>query len=180
MNSTATRRQQQGSSLILVLALLTVMLMGGMALARMTEIGTLAAGNSAQRNAAVQASEVGVNSGFAALQGLASEELNSGNWYYASSQAQDSKGIPTVSFDTAPETVVGPYSVRYIVERVCIGALPVVDPLRQCLVRQVQMPESAAGGERIEPPMARQFRITVRVTGPKNALVWVQSLATKG
>lgn len=180
MTRASVLRAQRGSSLILVLALLAVMLMGGMALARMTEVGTLAAGNAAQRNAAVQASEIGVNTGFAALQALANEEANTGSWYFATSQAQDAKGIPTVNFDAAPETVVGPYSVRYIVERVCTGALPVSDPLRQCLVRQVQLPESAAGGERIEPPMARQFRITVRVTGPKNTLVWVQSLATKG
>lgn len=175
------RRQQQGSSLFLVLVLLSVMAMGGLALARMSEVGTLAAGNTAARNAAVQASEVGVNTAYAAVRALANEDANSGNWYYATQQTQDADGIPTVNFDTAPAITVGTgYTVNYVVERVCTGTLPVADPLRQCLVRQVQLPESRAGGEQLDPPMARQFRITVRVSDPRNTRVWVQSLVTKG
>jgi type IV pilus assembly protein PilX len=60
------------------------------------------------------------------------------------------------------------------------GALPVSDPLRQCLVKQVPQIESATDREKPDPPTARQFRITVRVTGPKDTLTWVQSLVTKG
>jgi hypothetical protein len=37
--------------MVVVLVLLSVMLLGGMALARMTEVGTLAAGNAAFREA---------------------------------------------------------------------------------------------------------------------------------
>lgn len=166
--------------MVVVLVLLTVMLLGGMALARMTEVGTLAAGNAAFRETSLQASEVGVNTAFAAVQALVDENTSAGNWYYATTQAQDANGVPTVDFDLAPELVVGAYRVRYVVDRVCTGAMPVTEPLRQCLVKQVPQIESSTDREKPDPPTARQFRITVRVTGPKDTRAWVQALMTKG
>ena len=44
-------RPQRGVTILVVLVLLSVMLLGGLAMARMTEIGTLAAGNAAYRAA---------------------------------------------------------------------------------------------------------------------------------
>jgi Tfp pilus assembly protein PilX len=166
--------------MVVVLVLLSVMLLGGLGLARMTEVGTLASGNAAFREAALQASEVGVNTAFVAVQALANENADTGNWYFANTQAQDANGVPTVNFDSAPEVVVGAYSVRYVVDRICIGALPVTEPLRQCLVKQVPQIESSTDKEKTDPPTARQFRITVRVNGPKDTRAWVQSLMTKG
>ena len=166
--------------MIVVLVLLTVMLLGGMALARMTEVGTLAAGNAAFREASLQASEVGVNTAFAAVQALADENTDTGGWYFATQQAQDANGVPTVDFNAAAEVVVGAYRLRYVVDRICTGAMPVTEPLRQCLVRQVPQLESATNKEKPDPPTARQFRITVRVTGPKDTQAWVQALVTKG
>jgi type IV pilus assembly protein PilX len=174
------QRAQRGVTLVVVLVLLSVMLLGGIALARMTEVGTLAAGNSAFRETSVQASEIGVNTAFFAIQGLTDENSNNGNWYFAQAQANGADGLPNVNFDAAPELVVGAYSVRYVVDRVCTGALPITDPLRQCLVKQVPQLESATDKEKPDPPMARQFRITVRVTGPKETRTFVQSLVTKG
>jgi type IV pilus assembly protein PilX len=60
------------------------------------------------------------------------------------------------------------------------GAMPVTEPLRQCLVKQVPQLESATNKEKPDPPTARQFRITVRVMGPKDTQAWVQALITKG
>jgi len=173
------KSKQNGVTMIVVMILLSVMLLGGMALARITEVGTLAAGNSGFREAALQATEIGVNTAFTAVQGLANENVDSGNWYRASTLAQDANGVPVVDFDSVAQVVVGAYTINYVVDRVCTGAMPVADPLRQCLVKQVQQLESAAGGEKPDPPTARQFRITVRVTGPKGTQSWVQSLITK-
>lgn len=166
--------------MVVVLVLLTVMLLGGLALARMTEVGTLAAGNAAFRESSLQASEVGVNTAFAAMQALADENSDSGNWYFAAQQPQDANGVPTVNFASAPLVNVGAYQVSYVVDRVCTGAMPVAQPLRQCLLKQIPQIESASNRERPDPPTARQFRITVRVLGPKDTQTWVQALATKG
>lgn len=176
---TAHRAGSRGVTMLVVLLLMSVMLLGGLALARMTEIGVLATGNSSYREASLQASEVGVNTAYARVRTITNEETNSGNWYWATMQAQTA-GLPTVTWTAAPEITVGSYSVRYVVERMCNTA-PVTATLRQCLVKQVPQPSSSrVGVEELDPPNSRQFRITVRVTGPKDTETWVQSLVTKG
>ena len=168
-------------TMLLTLILLTVMVLGGLALARMSEIGTLANGNAAYREAAMQASEVGINTAYQAVRAVTNEELNAGSWYWALTQAQDANGLPNVTWSSAPEVVVGKYSVRYVVERACQGALPVTDALRQCLNKTISVGSTARpDAERLDPPAAKQFRITVRVTGPKDTQTWVQSLVTRG
>lgn len=177
------RRSQRGMTMLVVLVLLSVMLLGGLALARMTEVGTLAAGNSAFRETAIQASEIGINTAFLVVQNeITNENANLGNWYFASRQDVDARGIPAVDFENAREVVVGAYSIRFVVDRICSLA-GVTDPMRQCLVKAEKVLETRGldgGGDKIDPPMARQFRVTVRVTGPKDTRVWVQSMVTKG
>lgn len=176
-----SRRSQRGVTILVVLVLLAVMLLGGLAMARMTETRTLASGNTAFREASLQASEVGLNEAYAALQAAGfSEENNTGNWYWATTQATDAAGIPTINWSQAPELTVGSYRVRYVVDRLC-AVNPVVDTLKECLVRQVPQTESSkAGQESVDPPNARQFRVTVRVFGPKDTQTWTQSLVTRG
>lgn len=180
---TNLRRRQRGTTIVITLILLVVMLLGGIALSRLTETGTLAAGNAAFHEAAVQASEVGVNTAFAAVRALTNEEIDSGSWYRASALPADAtNNLPTgLDWDGLPEIVVGPYSVRYVVDRLCTGAMPVTDAVRQCLNKSVKIDESSSvGAARIDPPSVKQFRITVRVTGPKNTQAWVQSMMTRG
>ncbi len=176
------RADQRGTTIVVTLVLLVVMLLGGMAVARLTEVATLAAGNAAYHEAAVQASEVGVNTAYAAVRALVDEEADSGAWYRAQTVAVDaSNNLPNVTWTDLPEIVVGNYSVRYVVDRLCTGALPVTDAVRQCLNRNVKVDETAvSGAARIDPPSVKQFRITVRVTGPKGTQAWVQSLMTRG
>jgi len=174
------RRDQSGVTVVVVLVLLVVVLLGGLALARVTEVRTLASGNTAFREASLQASEIGLNTAYAAVRGLADEDLNNGAWYRATIQVADAEGLPQVNFDTMPEIVVGNYRVRYFAERLCT-ITPVTDALAQCLVRQAPQLESAkVGQESVDPPNSRQFRITVRVDGPKDTQTWIQSLVTKG
>lgn len=177
------RPLQRGVTMLVVLILMVVMALGGMALARMTEIGTLASGNSSYREASLQASEVGLNTAYMAVRAIAplDEGTHAGNWYWATIQPADAAtGLPTLDFTVAPEVTVGPYSVRYVVERMCTVA-NVTATLRECLVKQVPQTDSArVGQDQLDPPNSRQFRITVRVTGPKDTETWVQSLVTKG
>jgi type IV pilus assembly protein PilX len=177
-----SRHHQRGVTMLVVLVLLSVMLLGGMALAKLTEVGTLASGNTAFREASLQASEVGLNTAFERIQDdLADEGTDQAGWYWASMQDTDAYGIPTVDFDNAPEIDVGPYVVRYVVERLCDTAA-VTDSLRQCVVKAKPDPQvsKGAGGEPIEPVNSRQFRVTIQVTGPKETRTWVQSMITKG
>ena len=184
LNRAPRARHQRGMTMLMVLVLMTVMLLGGMALARITEIGTLAAGNSAYREASLQATEVGLNTAFAEVRALVNEEVSAGNWYWPTMQAADAKGIPAVNWDEAPELTVGPndsYRVRYVVERMC-NSTPVTNSLVQCLVKESPSKYTSAKpkGDELESPNSHQFRITVRVIGPKETETWIQSLATKG
>jgi len=177
-------RQQRGITIVITLVLLSVMLLGGLAISRMTEVGTLAAGNNVFHEAAVQASEVGVNTAYQAVRDLSNAEANSGSWYFAVTQTNDAAGMPnTAIWTTAPQITVGNYDVRYIVDRQCTGALPIADPARQCLTRTTDpgdMVESgAAGAQQPEPPTVMQYRITVRVTGPKDTITFVQSMVNR-
>ena len=72
--------RQRGVTMLVVLVLLSVMLLGGLARARMTEVGALASGNSAYREASLQASEVGLNTAYEAVKALSNEETQAGAW----------------------------------------------------------------------------------------------------
>lgn len=174
-------RAQRGVTILVVLMLLAVMLLGGAALARLSEVGTLATGNVAFHEAAVQASEVGLNTAFAAVRALTNEDTAITTWYSPTEVAKDTSGLPTgIDWTTAPEVTVGPMSVRYVAERACTAS-PVTNVLRQCLVRQEPVePTSKTDVDPIDPPNSRQFRITVRVSGPKGTQTFVQSLVTRG
>lgn len=183
MRTATPARRQRGMTMLVVLVLLSVMLLGGMALAKLTEVGTLASGNTAYREAALQASEVGLNTVYARVRNdLAAEDTAQAGWYWTTMQAADANGIPQVDFDAAPTIQVGNYTVAYVAERMCEGAVPVQTPLRQCLVKQIPQETRSrlAGKEELDPPNSKQFRVTVRVTGPKDTRTWVQSLITKG
>lgn len=175
-------RWQRGATMLVVMVLMTVMLLGAIGMARHVEVGTVAAGNSAFRDVSLQVSEVGLNTAFRAVRDMpfAGEDLDAAAWYWATPRTEDAVGLPDVNWNAAPEVVVDAYRVRYVVERMC-QATPVTDALRECLVRQVQVLGSArAEEEALDPPNSRQYRVTVRVTGPRGTTVFTQALVTKG
>ena len=173
---------QRGVTMLVVMVLLSVMLLGALGLARMTEVSTLAAGNSQYRDASLQASEIGLNTAFTQLQAVlpSAEDTNAGNWYWSQKQAQDASGLPSINWTSAPEIVVGAYSVKYVVERICTVAA-VSDALSECLVKTTPSVKSSVDNPDPLPPInSRQYRVTIRVTGPKDTTTFVQSLLTKG
>ncbi len=173
---------ERGVTILVVIILLAVMLLGALALARMTEASTLTTGNNTYRETSLQASEIGLNTAFARVRALpeADENANADGWYFAKVQSEDTNGLPVVNFETAPGVDVGAYRVSYVVERMC-SVDDVKDPLQECLVKAIKVPDSRIDGDdRLFPPNSRQYRATVRVTGPKNTTIFVQSLLTKG
>lgn len=179
-------RRQRGVTMLVVMILLMVMLLGGLSLARMTEVGTLVAGNVSYKERAIQAAEVGLNDAYAAIQAFTAvqEASNQGSWYYAEALAQTTDGLPSnINWDNARVVTVGAadeFSVNYVVERLCtnVATTPYID--QACLLRKQKVLSSMSEPESVEAPMAKQYRITVRVTGPKGARTFVQSLVTRG
>lgn len=192
----ARHGRQQGLTLVVVLVLLLVMLLGGLSMARMAEVGTLVAGNISVKERALQASDVGLNAAFVRVLALANDNADNGTWYAAKNRDTTSAGLPAnVDWAAAPELLTGPnnqFSVRYFVDRQC-GDVAVTDLERQCLVRQgtpATKDLSSGKGADDAPlqPAGAQFRITVRVTtasrdsssaNANEVATFVQVLATK-
>jgi type IV pilus assembly protein PilX len=171
---------QSGASLILVLVVLAIGLVGSLAMLRSGEVSALVAGNVSFREAATQASDLGIATAGKALDTMANFDANVSNQYFATRQAEDADGIPTtIDWDSVPVQTVGNYSVQHIVDRLCQTA-PVVDPVADCMVRDGEAPGSnKAGSLSYKNPASVYFRITVRVVGPKSTTAFVQALVLK-
>jgi len=179
-----TLQAQRGATMLMVIILMAVMLLGGLALARMTETGFLISGNVASKDASVHAAEVGWNVAYAQVKALADENADTGGWYWATMQATSATtGIPSaINFDATPVVAGGVerYAVTYAVERMCnIAAVTVAS--RECLVKQADvLQDQSFDAPDYQPKNSRQFRITVRVTDARGTQTWTQSLVTKG
>lgn len=171
-------KQQKGASLLVVLVLLSVMLLGIGSLAKMGETATLVAGNVAQNEAALSASEIGVSEAYAALDALADPQSNVSSWYFATKLSDDAAGLPTgFNWADMEKRTVGSFTVRYLVERLCT-VTPVTDYNEQCSLKKAFAANSAKTGvEELESTAGIQYRITVNVTGPKDLNTFVQALA---
>ena len=177
MNS-RTHKRQQGASLLLVLVLLTVMLLGIVTIARRGEANVLVNGTVANKDAALQASEVGVSEAYASLHALTTPDTADPSWYYPTKQVDDTAGLPTgITWSNMKTVSVGAYTVRYLVERLCTVS-PVTDIANQCSIKTAYNGDSSkAGTEALLSVPGVQYRITVNVTGPKNINTLVQALA---
>ena len=170
--------RQRGTTLLVVLVLLSIMIVGGLSLARTSAAGIFIAGNATNKQGSVQASEVGVNSAFAAIAALPDDSKAVAGWYFPVAQLQGSDGMPEgVDWNSAPLVNVTPYEARYVVERLCAVAV-VSDLDHDCLIKGAVMQGSARhGSQQIASPVAKQYRITVRVFMPgTGTTTFVQAL----
>lgn len=187
-------RSERGVTMIMVMLLMTVMLMGALAFARVTEVGTLVSNNLATKESSIHAAEVGRGAAYAQLQALAALnnlDNNNGNWYWATEQPIDpATGVPTtINFANTPQVTgnVGRFIVTYAVERLCAdGTTMIKDSAAECLTVNKTWDDDETG----DPPDmssdpkdymedgAVQYRITVRVTDVRGTQTWTQSLVT--
>jgi type IV pilus assembly protein PilX len=167
--------------LFVVIVILTVMLLGAVLMLRVSSTDVLLAGNIAREEAAAQASDVGIGAAFEELKVLppSVEDTGNGGWYFETRLPDDDEGLPQgVDWENAARSLsVGQYTVKYVIDRQCSSA-PVSDETNQCLLRENKLDIRDASGETLVPPALRTYRTTVRVTGPKNTVTWVQALLT--
>lgn len=176
-----TTLKQRGVVLIVAIIILVAMTLAGIALIRSTDTANLIAGNFGFRQGAVQASDVGVEAAWVALPGIISTSLDTNitNKYYATMQSLDAKGVPVgIDFDSAYSVTAGDYTVNYVIERLCTGTLPVTNTQANCIA---DLPTGGKGsnksGSIIFASGARvYYRVTTRVTGPRNTVTFVQAI----
>jgi hypothetical protein len=181
------KRTQQGTSLLIVLVLLSVMLMAVITMARLSESSTMIAGNMSNNDLSVQSSAIGINDAMANLDALAALDVSAVDgdgkvWYLPTMRDDNLVEADEAFWDARPTVTVGKggqFTVRYIVERLC-RATPVSDPQSQCLLRRKASPVLSANGDpEVNPPAYRQYRITVRVDAPKGGRSFFQAVATQ-
>lgn len=187
-------KKQDGIVLIIALIMLVAMTLGGLAMIRSAHTTTAIAGNLAFQQAATTSSDIGIETAIAWLQnnvangGLDQNITASG--YTASRTAADD---PSSSQDWTelwtsvwvPRGVVtvpgGPdaagNTVQYVIQRLCntsgnsLGAKCVISPIETNLTGNSQ----SANSHRLNLNGQVYYRITVRVSGPRNTVSFVQT-----
>lgn len=177
--STPSHRQQEGVALIMALIVLLAMTLAGALMLRNVGIGLGIAGNVAFKKETTAQADLGVEAGVAyvvARSGVVLEEDDADNHYSAA--------LPAVPFDPltfpwndANSTLIdlGDFKVRYVVHRLCKNTGSVSAAGQMCsypLSKQTSDPSGEVKfGAVIKQPF---YRVTSRVTGPRNTTSYVQ------
>lgn len=183
--------KQRGAALFIALIALVSMTLAGIALVRSVDTSNLIAGNLAFRQAALHASDVGIENAVDALGTIVTTSLDT-NYpggcatgackYYPIFQATDASGVPLViSWSSVPATTVNTdYSVKYVIDRLCTGPAPVTDIVGKCYADA----QTGGGSHKANAPVfsgaqAVYYRVTVRVEGPRNTTSMVQAILSR-
>ncbi|SNT19576.1 Tfp pilus assembly protein PilX [Noviherbaspirillum humi] len=182
---------QKGVSLIIALVALIGMSIAAIALIRAVDSINQISGNFAFRNAARHASDAGIETAFSALNTIVSGKADADDpngctnncVYFATkpATADDSLVLPNrVDWSTlTPISVNGNYQVRYVIERLCTGSLPVRNIAGNCYTgASIDGGSKKVGGIVLSSTYEIFFRITVRVEGPRNTVSYVQALVS--
>lgn len=183
--------KQQGAALFIALIALVSMTLAGIAMVRSVDTNNLISGNLAFRESALHTTDIGIETAVNALATIVTTSLNanypsgctSGCSYYALMQATDSRGVPTIiNWANVPNTTVNTdYSVQYVIDRLCTGTLPVTNVTGNCYSNT---PTSGGGGSKKSSSTSFTsatlvyYRVTVRVTGPRNTTSMVQAIVS--
>lgn len=185
---------------------LVIITLAGIALLRSVNIGALVAGNLAFKDATMQATSIGMEEAATYLNNTVRTVPNadipqfvcSGHFvghlgtcrYYARVQPEDTDGAPFINWasGTIPVTTINTsYQVQYVIERLCTAdvSIPVALPVPATMDRAADRchtttadPGGGKGGGAIQPdmPVAVMYKVTVRVTGPRNATSITQTI----
>jgi type IV pilus assembly protein PilX len=197
-------QQQRGLVLFLALIALVVMSLAAVALIRSVDTNNLIAGNLSFKQAATTSADAGTEAAITMLMGMRDAAANAGknvlndathtfnvtpatpNGYYSSANTLNLTADAT--WDDVNNVLVGTdnsgNTIRYIVERMCRTpnvAIQTADCLFSAAAedkngQQVKLPQHICDGPGC--PVAGQtpqLRVTVRVTGPKNSVSYVQT-----
>ena len=195
--------KQRGVVLFIALIALVALTLAGIALMRSVDTGNVIAGNLAFKQATLQASDLGTEAALSALTNIINTHLDADCWacaadttgvYYATMRwVNPTTGVLTTAADayppplgtpidwttvpTVPTTAVD-YKVQYVIDRLCHGPpIPVTDIPGQC-ISSVPLGGGTftANGIVFASATAVYYRVTVRVTGPRNTVSMVQTM----
>lgn len=191
-------RAQRGLILFVALIVLVAMSLAGIALMRSVDTNVLIAGNLAFRQATANIGDIGVEAArnwLNANSGSLNQDQPGGfTAYWANAQAGVTNFLATApsgpaDFDwSTAQTATSPdpaYEIAYVIHRLCGTAGDPNVAATGCIKASVGAGTSTAGGSKGEVTYGAQglpgtsttfYRVTVRVTGPRNTFGYVQAV----
>ncbi|MBI1395080.1 MAG: hypothetical protein GC151_03790 [Betaproteobacteria bacterium] len=186
----AVRSRQTGVVLVISLIVLVALTLAGIALVRSTDTGNLISGNMAFRTAALNAVDTGVESAFSEITGASgfassptvAKTTTAGQYSpVLLADVAPADGMPDVDWAGLPGTDVSGNTVRWVVERMCSDNVATPSEIEErCSVVPNALTMSFKQGELTPSANAISvaYRVTIRVEGPKNTIVYAQSVIT--
>lgn len=197
---------QKGVVLFIALIVLVALTMAGIALVRSVDTANVIAGNLAFKQGTLQAADLGVEAAVAALPNIVATNLdndltpaasstNPNYWYYATRRVADAAGAPTTlaigatgaatpidwnGVPVAVDSTATGNKVQIVIDRLCQGPAPVTDVQDKCFAdAPLGGGTKKAGGVAFTASSTVYFRVTARVTGPRNTVSMVQAILSR-
>lgn len=203
MRTVPVPAREQGVTLFVALVVLVALTLAGLAMMRSVDTSTIVAGNIGFRESAVNAADQGVQSAYAyVLNNLASLGNNSGNdpangytglvppgerpdWYLdptnagwqnavSCSGATGTASACTAFAPSGTSTDPAGNNVTYVIHRLCDSAGACGQTLSGAAISGEGVDQSAPNF--FNSPPSIHFRVTVRSTGPRNSIAFVQTM----
>jgi type IV pilus assembly protein PilX len=192
----ATVSHQRGVVLIFSLLVLLILAIGAVALLRSVDNSLTSSGNLAFHRDLVNQAELAVanvmttfKTNGAPLNGVTTASLPAAN-YSASTLTTNPQGVPTALLDDAVFLTVGvsgndivgatsDVKIRYVIDRLCDVVGGASSP--HC-VQSTALPtglSSPNANSALLPPSATVYRVSVRVSGPRQTQAFLQTTFTK-
>ena len=188
------RPDQRGVVLIMALIVLIIMTLAGIALMRSVSTTGVVAGNLGFQQAATHSADVGVETAVTFLRGATPAQLQNsilsgpGTRYVAHREDPNSTAgqswdnfwtttiVPSNAVNTLAADAAG-NTVSYVIHRLCnADGIPITAVACSSAPPAVgsNTGSMGAGVVKLQPPPQVYYRITARVTGPRNSLSYVQ------
>ena len=191
--------RQKGVVLFIALIVLVAMTLAGLALVRSVDTSNIIAGNLAFKQSTTQAADVGIEVAVSALPTIIATTLDSvvtgtSYLYYPTRRVHDTKGVPTtkeydgsaglgtaINWSSVPvaQTVAG-NEVKVVIDRLCQGPAPVTDLEGKCFSEPgIGGGSKKAGAVVFSGTTTVYYRVTARVSGPRNTVSIVQAVLSR-
>lgn len=189
----ASLQRERGVVLLMALIVLLAMTLAGLALMRSVSTSNVIAGNMAFQQAATQSADAGVEAAVTFLStsgpGTLNTSVTSGGGVRYLAYRQDpaagqtwdnfwTSSVPVATVNTLPVDAAG-NTVSYVIHRLCNNeGLPLT--VAACTTTPTDTAGSSGGNSQgagvvaLNAPPETYYRVTARVSGPRNTLSYVQ------
>lgn len=190
--SGAPPRRQQGLVLFIALIVLVAMTLAGIGMVRSVDTGNVIAGNLAFKQATLQASDNGIETGYqwllARTGGTTLNNTDAGSAYYSSPPANDAtldwfdlaNWAGAICVPAACTEDAAGNTTRYLMHRMCLNPNSAYNAANQQCALATSSTTAAGGSKAVGATVFTQtnmlyYRVMSRVDGPRNTMSIVQA-----